>query len=873
VEGVGGDVEAVCTARQLKEQQVIEGTQRQAVEDCIASICKGDGMRVKSSSLQSDTSEQPLAQARLSSIAAAPTGSPVATLSTHEGAESQWQPVTLAENTASQEARAPTSEGSEARSSGAEDSAADAAAPEGLEPGSCASEGPGREALEAGAHEAQVKGSVLHAHRAIAFQFPAGRFASEAFAGEDSRGAQLTFESHEASASAATWPELEQFSLDKTPIAGNLSRLAEEAEAAEGSQASALLDNAKFSEVRAAPAIEAEDGVDTPPTAGGAEPSPKALLGYIPASEENLITTGSNAVDFSDNAEHAWEAGEIAGADAMAENPLLTTPRGIEHPAAVWCGAHTSGSLPPEAETGDAGVAEACRVEFNAENERCTHPGSPNSSALCTQDHTAPKCFGDSVWHEQTESWQDASLQYPESGCLDGGHKNTTTATLLGPDAGLGKEGGKKQVVHVTPPQRGEACSEEGHHSQERVESPAVKEIFATGAESMMNDQVLVGMSAIEAMHPGWGMAKDSHDVTDGVHAPSVQGCPVWDEWGGEGGESALPDRWSKVGSDEVSAGSPGKDTNRQQQPKWCEHENGDRSAAGGLQHEDSVEPFKETFQEEGAACADSDACQDHSTSIAKEMQAGVQAAVEEAEDSWENDWDDCIEGQKGFTGSADVASDEKEVQPLAAKEQWESEVTAVAECHADDWADNWEDDNHASWENMHSCTSAVEGTAPQEEGVINADSVTMQSGESRFSKQAGHLMRVAQKAAAQMTLVSDGMSPVAALARNTLQPGAPAPVLTYARGAVQSLFAQGLGAFGFKSENQRLADYDTVVILVLGGIAVSEVVNVSHIQRECSAAARALGAAVPTVLVGGTVLVSARSTLHAMLPANEGQS
>jgi hypothetical protein len=868
VEGVGGNVEAVCTARQLKEQQVIEGMQGQAVEDCIASICMGDGMRVKSSSLQSDTSDQPLAQARLSSSAAAPTGSPVATLSTNEGAESQWQPVTLADNTSPQEPRAPTSEGPEARSSGAEDSAAEAAAPEGLEPGSCASEGPGTEALEAGAHEAQVAGSLLHVHRAHAFELPAGRYASEVFAAEVSRCAQLTLESNEASASAATWPEPEQLLIDKTPISGNLSRLAEEVEAAEGVQASELSDDAKFSEVRAAPAVEAEEGVDTPPPAGGGEPSSKALLRYVPAPEENLITTGSNAVDFSDNAEHAWEAGEIPGADAMAENPLLTTPPGIEHPAAVWCGAHTSGSLLPEAETGDAGVAEACRVEFNAENERCTHPGSPNSPALCTQDHTAPKCYGDSVWHEQTESWRDASLQYLESGCLDGGNKNTTTATLLGPDAGLGKAGGEKQVVHVTPLHRGEAGSEEGHHSEERVESPAVEDFFATGAESMMNDQVLVGTSAIEAMHPGWGMAEDSHD---GVHAPSVQGCPVWDEWGGEGGESALPDRWSKVGSDDVSAGSPGKDTNCQQQPKWREHENGDRSAAGGLQHEDSVDPFKETFQEEGAACADSDACQDHSTSIAKEMQAGVQAAVEEAEDSWDNDWDECIEGQKGVTGSADVASDEKDVQPLAAKEKWESEVTAVAECHADDWADNWEDDNNASWENMHSCTSAVEGTAAQEVGVIHADSVTMQSGESRFSKQAGHLMRVAQKAAAQMTLVSDGMSPVAALARNTLQPSAPVPALTYARGAVQSLFAQGLGAFGFKSENQRLADYDTVVILVLGGIAVSEVVNVSHILRECSAAARALGAAVPTVLVGGTVLVSARSTLQAMLPANEG--
>jgi hypothetical protein len=246
--------------------------------------------------------------------------------------------------------------------------------------------------------------------------------------------------------------------------------------------------------------------------------------------------------------------------------------------------------------------------------------------------------------------------------------------------------------------------------------------------------------------------------------------------------------------------------------------------------------------------------------------------------DAWAKRWD--LEQDNGAptsregipSGTAAVSGRERwRTDPLASDADCfpKTEGPGQVGARADAWADDWDDDGDG--EKQPSCGGLPLGTSSlleREQGPgdpVASRAATVQPEESVFEKEARQLMRLAQKAAAQYSLVSDGFAPVAAVARSALRPGAPAPALTHAKGTVKSLLAHGLGAFGFKTEVRKLADYDNVVILVLGGISVAEVVQVSQVVRECSAAARALGAPVPTVLVGGTSVATAKSTLASM--------
>jgi hypothetical protein len=133
----------------------------------------------------------------------------------------------------------------------------------------------------------------------------------------------------------------------------------------------------------------------------------------------------------------------------------------------------------------------------------------------------------------------------------------------------------------------------------------------------------------------------------------------------------------------------------------------------------------------------------------------------------------------------------------------------------------------------------------------------------------AAQLLRVAKQASVGTgALRAGGLSPAAAVATSALERVEPPLALQQVGGAMQSILAHGLGALGLRAATQaKLADYSTVVILVVGGVTVAEVAEVALACHAVSAA-RALGADVPTILVGGTSLVTAANVLNELLPA-----
>ena len=131
----------------------------------------------------------------------------------------------------------------------------------------------------------------------------------------------------------------------------------------------------------------------------------------------------------------------------------------------------------------------------------------------------------------------------------------------------------------------------------------------------------------------------------------------------------------------------------------------------------------------------------------------------------------------------------------------------------------------------------------------------------------ANEVIRAAELAGGASYASSEGASLAAAIARSALE-GLPPPVSLAQRGSggVQGMFAQGLGALGLRAPEQRLCDFDTVIILVVGGVTMREVAEVSEAVRA-SSGARALGADVPDVYVCGTSLVVADEVLLDLLP------
>lgn len=82
------------------------------------------------------------------------------------------------------------------------------------------------------------------------------------------------------------------------------------------------------------------------------------------------------------------------------------------------------------------------------------------------------------------------------------------------------------------------------------------------------------------------------------------------------------------------------------------------------------------------------------------------------------------------------------------------------------------------------------------------------------------------------------------------------------------SIPAHGLGVLGLRAATQaKLADYFTVKVLVVGRVTEGIGAEVASACRVVPAA-RALGADMPTVLVGGTTLVTAADVLQDLLLA-----
>jgi hypothetical protein len=224
-------------------------------------------------------------------------------------------------------------------------------------------------------------------------------------------------------------------------------------------------------------------------------------------------------------------------------------------------------------------------------------------------------------------------------------------------------------------------------------------------------------------------------------------------------------------------------------------------------------------------------------------------AAADKPDDAWDSDWDD-----EPAAAEPAVAAPSEPARPAPAE--------AAAAGHGDEadahaaqnrgaaagWVDDWDDEGGGEW------TAAPPAAA--------ASTVQAQSA-SAEERTARALLRAAQQTT---STAAGGGGLVAALVQSALD-GTPPPVqLTEHGGAMQNLFASGFGALGLRNATPYMADFATVVILVVGGITGQEV-GEAEAACHASRAARALGADVPDVYVGGTSLLSSSEFARALVP------
>ena len=225
---------------------------------------------------------------------------------------------------------------------------------------------------------------------------------------------------------------------------------------------------------------------------------------------------------------------------------------------------------------------------------------------------------------------------------------------------------------------------------------------------------------------------------------------------------------------------------------------------------------------------------------------------------SWDSDWDDAPLPNTAETHNVQHAAGVDALAgALTGAEDGPLEPNATAEHGEAENVDSWNDDGSDDWSDAPlsrpaQAASSMESTEGKAEVAVSEEEARSRC-----------IIRAAQRAVG-----SHARTPlVQAIAQSALQGEPLAVKLAHYGGAVQNILSSGLGALGLRSSTPQLSEYDTVVIIVLGGLTVGEVADVEALQRE-SQAARALGADVPEVLVGGIELFQADAHVADMVAA-----
>lgn len=187
---------------------------------------------------------------------------------------------------------------------------------------------------------------------------------------------------------------------------------------------------------------------------------------------------------------------------------------------------------------------------------------------------------------------------------------------------------------------------------------------------------------------------------------------------------------------------------------------------------------------------------------------------------------------------------------------EWDAAWSENGSDLQDDWGGSWDAAPGASQDAIADNAGVAPGSAVQGGHATSPELTEAERAAARIVREAKHMSRSAHCAKAPERSAGAQQSLVAAIARCALEATPPPCQLQQmGGGGVQNVLAQGLGVFGLRSAEAKLSDFDCVVICVVGGVTMHEVYEVAQVCQE-TRAARALGAHVPDVLVGGTELL-----------------